>query len=1140
MRRVGLIAALALLPPLVLAGLLYKGTSTGPLTPWLEKRLGAVLQRPVSFTSPPAVRLRGSLDLEIEGLTVSGLTPEEAPLLYLGQGTLTVTTASLWAPIPVIEALKVRELRVAVRIDGAGNSNIPDLGGKEDDAEAAPWDSLPIDLKKASFQEIHFTRADERDGKTLEFFAQSIAQRVDGDKLMTVEGDGTLQGRPWHFSAKLSSPEPLLALRKLRLSLEGAVDELSLEGELQLPSPANLAEAELRAGIHGSLPREITELSPLLAPDIPIDIDLAARDALPGLDLELSVALPRVNASARGHVADPRNLDGLDLAVEISAPDANAVLLTLGLPELESMPLEATASVERQGTAVSVTALRAQVGSHELRGSGSAPDFPSPDDARLDLDLSGPDFSLLQQLALIPVTLDKPYRAVITLAQRDGPELLDSTLTVGDHALTVSGPLGGLPTLAGSDLRWNLAGPTLLPLLASLGLGLDLPDTPYSGNGRLRVVDDGSLSLNEVLLEAYDVDASLAGSARAFPDFRDLSATLQLKAESLAELTPRFDLKPLGDLPATASLSVSGDLNELEVRDIALTAGGLSVVQRSGALRASGSAIDSDLLLEVTLQELGPLLGEYGWEGVTENAIRFDLAPHLEQDRWQVEISDLVGTGLTGRASIDVASDFSLDARTRLDATLRIAKPTTFIPPVAGLTFADQPLSITSSLRRQNDRGHIDLEVEAGTVGTLNGTLDLPQENQGAAKLALEASSADLHQLVTHDVLPDLELPLSLALQAIIESDSTDLRIDRLSLAESQLQGSVRIAHDGSALSGALEVPQAELQAWLDRGSTEGDAADSEESKATAREDGRLIPDLLLPLETLGVRDIDLRIDTGDLGLADPYAPDASLVETLAFTLTANAQQFQLSLDNLSGSRGSWQGELRLGLPGEAPEHYLTLTAREVPAAIISRARDLKSAPKNDLDASFSARGSRLRAVTGSLEGELLMTGGPGTLRSTAMRFATDSFLQQLITTLLPVMKQSTDLEVQCTALALQARAGVIKLNPGFVTRSKRVELSARGEVDLVRERLRVRFDNQARQGLGISAASLVNPYVQITGKLSNPRLGLDVTSSAIAGSAAVATGGLSVLAKPLLGRFLKLGNPCKKLVKEWEARDKL
>jgi len=65
------------------------------------------------------------------------------------------------------------------------------------------------------------------------------------------------------------------------------------------------------------------------------------------------------------------------------------------------------------------------------------------------------------------------------------------------------------------------------------------------------------------------------------------------------------------------------------------------------------------------------------------------------------------------------------------------------------------------------------------------------------------------------------------------------------------------------------------------------------------------------------------------------------------------------------------------------------------------------------------------------------------------------------------------------------------------------------------------------RKGLGISAASVVNPFFRIGGTLMNPSLQLDVTRGAISGGALVATAGLSVLFKSLSDRLLTSKDPC-------------
>jgi hypothetical protein len=81
--------------------------------------------------------------------------------------------------------------------------------------------------------------------------------------------------------------------------------------------------------------------------------------------------------------------------------------------------------------------------------------------------------------------------------------------------------------------------------------------------------------------------------------------------------------------------------------------------------------------------------------------------------------------------------------------------------------------------------------------------------------------------------------------------------------------------------------------------------------------------------------------------------------------------------------------------------------------------------------------------------------------------------------------------------------------------------------IDLDDEAMDVSVRTLPRQSLGISAAEIVNPYVKIVGTLTAPRLSLDQKGVLVAGGAAVATGGLSVLAKAAWDRLSRDENPC-------------
>ena len=69
----------------------------------------------------------------------------------------------------------------------------------------------------------------------------------------------------------------------------------------------------------------------------------------------------------------------------------------------------------------------------------------------------------------------------------------------------------------------------------------------------------------------------------------------------------------------------------------------------------------------------------------------------------------------------------------------------------------------------------------------------------------------------------------------------------------------------------------------------------------------------------------------------------------------------------------------------------------------------------------------------------------------------------------------------------------------------------------------------------------MFNPYVQLVGTLAAPRLAVDEAGVLITGGAAVATGGLSLLARGLWDRLSKAGDACtqvsKQALKELQGR---
>ena len=158
--------------------------------------------------------------------------------------------------------------------------------------------------------------------------------------------------------------------------------------------------------------------------------------------------------------------------------------------------------------------------------------------------------------------------------------------------------------------------------------------------------------------------------------------------------------------------------------------------------------------------------------------------------------------------------------------------------------------------------------------------------------------------------------------------------------------------------------------------------------------------------------------------------------------------------------------------------------------------------------------------------------------------FFTQDFATELINAINPFTKSDPYTSVQCVAILMHIDSGVIDSKPVFVQQTDKLRITANANVDLNTEKIDVNFQMTPQKGLGLSITSLVNPYVKLTGTLGKPSLVLDAESVLIGGGVAVATAGLSILAKGVRDRFFSGKDPCGKAVAEadekQEARDTL
>jgi len=148
--------------------------------------------------------------------------------------------------------------------------------------------------------------------------------------------------------------------------------------------------------------------------------------------------------------------------------------------------------------------------------------------------------------------------------------------------------------------------------------------------------------------------------------------------------------------------------------------------------------------------------------------------------------------------------------------------------------------------------------------------------------------------------------------------------------------------------------------------------------------------------------------------------------------------------------------------------------------------------------------------------------------------------LEEIVNRLNPFRSVATYTDVVCHAGAMSIRNGNLALEPGVVLRTKKMDIASGGTINLRKESLDLAFNTRSRRGIGISAGKAITPYFKIGGTMASPRFVVDPKGIALSGGAAVATGGLSILAEGLWDRWVaSAGNPCAKLIDKISKDDK-
>jgi len=148
----------------------------------------------------------------------------------------------------------------------------------------------------------------------------------------------------------------------------------------------------------------------------------------------------------------------------------------------------------------------------------------------------------------------------------------------------------------------------------------------------------------------------------------------------------------------------------------------------------------------------------------------------------------------------------------------------------------------------------------------------------------------------------------------------------------------------------------------------------------------------------------------------------------------------------------------------------------------------------------------------------------------------TADILLTLLNSFNPFAKQDAATEMQCGVALLSIADGLATLEP-MAFQSDKMTMLGDGRIDLGTEKLNLEWITKPRKGIGISASMITNPYIKLGGTLAAPSVQLKEAEAVVSTGAAVATMGLSLVAKGMYDRVTAEKKVCKKALKAIAAR---
>ena len=823
-----------------------------------------------------------------------------------------------------------------------------------------------------------------------------------------------------------------------------------------------------------------------------------------------------------GHFATGPGFSGTELDIHFETQEAGRWAKAVGQPELIVGPLTLDGKLNSDATGLFSIQSKIVRGETTLDVHGALGHFPDKMHPDLNISFNSPDPSPLAAIAGLKNFPVAPLTVQGHFGLKDRQVQLDKVnINLAGNEANIDGLINLEDRYAGSRISLGLD----IKNAGDLGrlFGRDgLPDQPLELTAVVKP-DGKGLAFQVHHRKPGKINLTLDGRIADLQHPLGIDGNFDISLPRLSDISFLLPDMKLPDAPFTARGTVDSKDKQVLLRKVNINLGG-NQANIDGHINLVDRYAGSELNFDLDIKNAGELGRMFGKDGLPDQPVKLTAWVKPAGKGLDFKVSD----GNLRDIDLDLEGHIAdLDQPLGMDANFDIKLPRlsdfSFLLP--GRDLPELPFAASGRLNNQQTQTHLNgVQLQLGKVkATIDGDL-LPGNGFKLTIMATGPDASKLNKLAGTSLPAE---PFSLATRLNGTPSKFELEDLAVNLGKSQVDGNLTIGlGDVTQIKGKIDSPHLDLSHWYTV------EEPKEEAKPASKPQWKFDETPVMTLTGHGL-DIDLDLQVNNLYLGN------TTVEDIELDFVLSHQLLEIKPFTFKGSQGGrFHGEASLDGRGSKPVFYLRLGGKDIRLGLAAvPGQDPSTFPPIELDVALDGVGATRREIASSLDGKARVFMGSGKLASAGLDLLFSDFLTQLFNTLNPFAETSDYTQIDCAVMAADAVSGKVDVLP-VIFHTEQLTMLSQGVVDLNTEGIDLSFNTKPRTGIGLSAGVLINPLIKVGGRLTAPAIEMDPAGTVVSGGLAVATLGISVLAKSVNDRFLSSKDPCGEARKELAKRD--